>query len=246
MQAIVLKCKDFRENDQIITFYSLEQGKINLLSTGSKKITSKLAGNLTPGNLLEIDIAPGKEINHLIKLNSLCVARNIRVSLEKQLVVAYIMNLTDELVKDGHRDSNIFLLLRDWLTMIDKDKSIYQENSSCDLRVVNHAVIHDYIVKLTTCLGFVPELAMCHKCVAKNDLEWFDLQGGLICNECCGKIPHKLNCCLISFKQIENWRKLLANDISDIKNLIIDDRLVDLIYKFVEFHLERKIRRIKL
>ena len=41
MYAIVLMRRDFRENDQIITFYTKDNGKVEVLARGVKKIISK-------------------------------------------------------------------------------------------------------------------------------------------------------------------------------------------------------------
>ena len=43
MLAIVLSRRDFREFDQMISVYTKEKGKLNLLARGVKKITSKNA-----------------------------------------------------------------------------------------------------------------------------------------------------------------------------------------------------------
>ena len=48
MQAIVLSRRDFREFDQMISLYTREQGKLELLARGLKKVTSKNAAHLEP------------------------------------------------------------------------------------------------------------------------------------------------------------------------------------------------------
>ena len=41
MLAIVLSRRDFREFDQIVSLYTKEKGKLEVLARGVKKITSK-------------------------------------------------------------------------------------------------------------------------------------------------------------------------------------------------------------
>ncbi len=52
--AIVLDITDKGELDAIITLYTRDFGRINARAKSIKKITSKLAGHLMPGNLVQI------------------------------------------------------------------------------------------------------------------------------------------------------------------------------------------------
>ena len=61
MLSIVLNRHDFRENDQMVSLYTKERGKVAVLAKGIKKITSKNSASLMPFSLLEADILPGKE-----------------------------------------------------------------------------------------------------------------------------------------------------------------------------------------
>ncbi|MFZ2978199.1 MAG: DNA repair protein RecO, partial [Candidatus Magasanikiibacteriota bacterium] len=65
MKAIVLSRRDFREADQIISLYTLEKGKMEILARGIKKITSKNSAHLEPFSLVEAEIIFGKELNYL-------------------------------------------------------------------------------------------------------------------------------------------------------------------------------------
>ena len=71
MQAIILDRKDFKEFDQIISVYTKEKGKLELLARGVKKITSKNSAHLEPFSFVDIEIAPGKGIDHLTKVQSI-------------------------------------------------------------------------------------------------------------------------------------------------------------------------------
>ena len=65
MQAIVLARRDIKENDQIVSFYTLEKGKVELLARGVKKITSKNSAHLEPFSFVDVEVTEGKEINYL-------------------------------------------------------------------------------------------------------------------------------------------------------------------------------------
>ena len=65
MLSIVLARRDFKENDQIISLFTEEKGKMEVLARGVKKIVSKNSAFLEPFFLVEAEIIPGKEVFHL-------------------------------------------------------------------------------------------------------------------------------------------------------------------------------------
>ena len=146
MEAIVLSRRDFREFDQIISLYTREYGKLELLARGVKKITSKNSAHLEPFSIVDIEIAVGKEIDHLTKVQPVAYFKNIRTDLYKSLAAQYVVSLTDKLMQVGERDERIFELLLSWLQFV----NIQYPISNIQL------LLDGYIVKLLYCLGFAP------------------------------------------------------------------------------------------
>jgi DNA repair protein RecO len=141
MQSIILSRRDFRENDQIISLYTLEKGKQEVLARGVKKITSKNSAHLELFSFVGVEIVPGKEIDHLTKVQPINYFVNIRKDLQKSLASAYIVNLTDRLVHSGEQDERIFELLKTWLEFV-------------SLNQFKSMLVDGYIVILLYCLGF--------------------------------------------------------------------------------------------
>lgn len=144
MRAIVLARRDFREYDQIISVYTKDFGKMELLARGVKKIISKQSAHLEPFSLVDIETAHGKEIDHLIKVQSQNVFKDIRSDLQKSLAAQYVVSLTDRLVQAGERDERIFNILQSSLHYV--NLSIFQS--------FNLSLLDGYIVTLLHCLGF--------------------------------------------------------------------------------------------
>lgn len=143
MQAIILSRKDFREHDQIISLYTRDKGKLELLARGVKKITSKNAAHLEPFSVVDIEMAFGKEIDHLTKVQPIEYFVNIRKDFAKSLAAGYIVNLADKLIQSGERDERIFFLLKEWLEYNNIPHSTFHIHS-----------IDGYIVQLLYYLGF--------------------------------------------------------------------------------------------
>src|SRR3989339_1308355 len=124
MLSIVLSRRDFREFDQMISVYTKERGKLNLLARGVKKIISKNSAHLEPFSLVDIEIARGKEIDHLTKVVPINYFSNIRADLQKSLAAGFIVSTTDKLLHTNEPDKRIFDLFVGWLNSLNIHSTI--------------------------------------------------------------------------------------------------------------------------
>ena len=143
MIAVVLGRRDFHEADQIISCYTKEKGKVELLARGVKKITSKNSAHLEPFSLVDIEIAPGKGIDHLTKVQPINYFVNIRNDLQKSLSAGYVVSLLDKVLHVGEKDEKLFSATLNWL-----------EHFNLQLTTYNLQLVDDYIVSLLHCLGY--------------------------------------------------------------------------------------------
>ncbi len=142
MLSIILARRDFRENDQIISLYTVEKGKLEVLARGVKKINSKNAAYLEPCFLVEADIIGGKGMTHLTRAQPIEMFKNIRLDLDKISLVGYLMRLLDQLLKPGAPDKHIFYLLVDFLEFLNGTKE------------VSPLLLDNFLIKLFSLLGF--------------------------------------------------------------------------------------------
>ncbi len=108
MLAIVLVRKDIKEFDQIVSLYTREQGKKDALAKGIKKITSKNSSNLEIISVVEVEIAQGKEIDHLTKVQPIKIFHRIYSDADKILLAGYIIQVFDDTVLAGEKDAALF------------------------------------------------------------------------------------------------------------------------------------------
>lgn len=143
MLAIVLDRKNWRESDQMISLYTREQGKVEALVKGIKKITSKNSANLGILSLVEITIASGREVEHLTKVRPVKIFKNIYSDFDKIWLAQYVVKLADQNVLSAERDEKIFNLLLSFLEFLD---------SAVKINSLNLATA--FIFKFWHCLGF--------------------------------------------------------------------------------------------
>ncbi|MFA7314981.1 MAG: DNA repair protein RecO [Candidatus Magasanikbacteria bacterium] len=147
MLSIVLSRKDFRDYDQIVSVYTEEKGKMNLLVRGVKKIVSKNSAYLEPFSIVNITIEKGKETDYLTRVQSENYLRNIRENLEKSLIASYIVFIVDKLFSEGEFDSRFFFFLREFLEYVDSFFAKLDNKMSV-------FILDVFVVNLLAFLGF--------------------------------------------------------------------------------------------
>lgn len=233
MYAFVLKRANFRENDQIITLYTNEKGKIEVLARGVKKILSKNAAFLEPYFLLEAELIPGKEITHLVKAVPVECYKNILADLDKLLILKTVYTWLGSLLHTGERDIKIFVLIKKFLEYLNGDKTIEKN------------IVYVFLAKLLNLLGFAPQLEGCVVCDNVSTAGFYPAGGGVICKKC-----------LVEKKQAdEKVYPLRQNDWQFLKLLFagswsklgVGNEVADrLVFLYAQYHSERKLAKLKV
>ena len=142
MQSIVLSRRNIKENDQIISFYTLEKGKKEILARGVKKIISKNSAHLESFSFVDAEIISGKEIDYLGAVQPINYFVNIRKDLKKGLAAGALVFALDKLLHEGERDEKVFGLLLSWLEHLN------------NIKEYDNILLDAFFVKLLSLLGF--------------------------------------------------------------------------------------------
>lgn len=236
MRAIVLSKKDFRESDQLTTLYTEDHGKIELLSRGIKKIISKQAAFLMPFSLVEIEIAQGQEIDHLIRTQPIQLFKNIRQNLKKSLMADYVVKLVDQLTVSNERDERIFNLLVSWLEFIER------------IEFVRDSLVVSFISKLLHYLGFEPVLDRClihdekvSEMLFKHKVYFCPSAGGIICENCKLHVQKNEILLPLSLDDFGNFKLMYSEDWEVLHRTELSSVVIDAIYQFMTYQTERKV-----
>jgi len=250
MFAITLSRRDFREHDQVVSLYTEEKGKVELLARGVKKIVSKNAAHLEPFSFVSIGIARGKEIDYLTNVQSVQFFPNIRGDISKSVAASVIVSVVDALTQVNHPDKRVFDLLRTWLSFVSK---------SVGGQVNRQTLVDAFVIKFFGLLGFSPVLGACVVCeksrhdILKEDIEvqgphagFYFAGGGLVCHGCGEKkksVGEQVFVCGI--KEISDMDLLLQGSWQVVSDFELDEeergRVHRLVYEFSLYHSERKL-----
>lgn len=226
MLAFTLLRRDQKENDQLITFYTKENGKIEAFAKGVKKIASKNSTALDPFSLLDIEIISGKELAYVTKVSIVQPFFEIRSSLKKNLIAGFVFNLVNNSVSYNFKDEKLFYMIQDFL------ESLVKEKNSGNL------LIESFMVKLWERLGLAPVIENCVKC-GKNDVEkkyFSSSEGGIVCIGC----NKSANSIELKTSVQTVFHKIRKFNFTEINNLIISPDDNEVFYKiiksFYEYH----------
>lgn len=230
-KAIILNRSDYRESDYLVKAYTEDFGSLTLLAKGAKKLSSKLAAHLEPMNLVKILIINGRGFDYIAAATIAEARLGVREDLNKIFYAGKIIALFSSLVKEEEKDGRLFSLLNKYLEVIDKEPDFNKEKGALFLI--------RFTLSLLVELGYKPEMKSCLHCEAKieSGQNYFDLKGGLICENCRSKSMRASDILAISDNCIKVIRHFLSPDLT--QKLSFSKKLINemdvLLRKFVLF-----------
>jgi len=150
--AIILKKEDWEEADQLLTVYTRDFGKLEVLAKAIRKISSKLRPGAEIFSLSEIEFIQGK--THKTLTDAILIEKfgNLKDNLNKLRIVYKISQLLDDLVSDHEPDEGIWQLLIETLGKLDK---LEVDNLKLEL------LYYYFFWNLVSLLGYQPEIKDC-------------------------------------------------------------------------------------
>ena len=151
VNAIVIKTVDYKDNDKILTLYSLEYGKITATIKGVKKSGAKLKFASEPFSFCEYILAVKGDRYTVINASHIDTFYNLRLNLKKYYSVALVGEFAFKLIEDGTQDDYLFDLI------INTIKNIcYQSNE--------FFYLGNFLIEATKILGYGITDYNCFKC----------------------------------------------------------------------------------
>jgi len=183
--GIVLKRRDYQENDRLFCLYTKDYGKIDILAKGTKKIASKLNSYMEPFYLVKLMIAKGKVFDKLANCDIIKTYDNLRndQTLLGFGLINYLAEGTDGLISGQTMKADKFNLLAEVLDVLEREIINDLEDKNDRLSFIANI----YFVKLLVLLGCQPEIqrcVMCHKGILLPQNVFDFVKGGLVCEKC--------------------------------------------------------------
>ncbi|RJQ33070.1 MAG: DNA repair protein RecO [Actinobacteria bacterium] len=198
-QGIILKTLRYGEADNILTIFSLDEGKIGAIAKGARKTKSKLGPRLENFTEAELVLYRGRNLSTVTQAETIKTYRSLREDYSKFLYASCMCDFVSKVIQDGQSEERIYTLLKDGLSALANNNANYE------------LILLSFDWKLLGLLGFNPTLKKCScaQCLNK-ELSVFSIEeGGLIC-------PKNVTDRMLN-------RKLTLFSIGALKSIIDDD-----------------------
>ncbi len=174
-EAIVIGSMDYRENDKIVTLFTLEHGKLKGIARGAKKSVRRFGGALEPFARLTLEIGLREGLVQIHAADIFTVFPQIRTDLKRIAHAGYACDLTDALLPEGMSNSRLFRLLAAYLDHLERSPADPSDRRFFEINLLN-------------VLGYRPALEQCAACAADLTGDaWLSparAASGLLCAEC--------------------------------------------------------------
>jgi len=217
----------------MITCYTRELGKIDILVRSAQKLNSKLAP-LTSGlyAISSLKVEPGKNYYHLLGGEIKKYFKNILSNYRDIWRVGRLLKGVDEIIKLEKPHQQVFDLLVKFLEKMNiksgRDKEV---------------LLYAFLIKFLSLLGYQPEIKKCVFCRRSpkaGGKTWFDVaHGGLVCANCAEKKHY--SSIIINEAVIDALKKLLFRRFDQLERGPINKpdfrRAKVIINRFFKWHL---------
>ncbi len=216
-EAIVLKSIDYGESDRVVTFYTLDYGKIKGIAKGARKSKRRFANALEPFSLLQLNFS--RKIQSGLDFIETCDVLThfpaIRSNLDKTLAASYLLDLTDKFTPEQKKSEPSYHLLHHFLLLIEN-------------KPFSEAILRLFEIRLLGISGYAPVLDYCLHCKAPLEDKkryFFDVaKGGLICDNCHHHYPDAIPVSPGTIKTLKMGREL---DLDNLGRLLFSVQSAD-------------------
>lgn len=240
--AIMLRRIEFGDYDYIISFFTLNQGKVSVIAKSAKKSTKRFSGILELFSVLDIVYGStrGKGLPVLKEAALKQPFAKIRADIRKTAYASYWAELINEWMEKSEKQSDLFYLFRYVLGELDMGNT-----PETVLSIL-------FQMRFMAISGHNPNLSQCSIC--KRQLEEikkpniiFDLaRGGLVCQDCSHNISKRITLSKGTIKQLL-W--IDKGDLTTAKRIRFTPQTLNEGLKFLEafvpYHLGKEPKSLK-
>ena len=233
-QGVVLSRIKLGEADRIVTILTQGSGKVRAVAKGVRRTKSKFGARLEPFTHVSLMFYRGRgALDTITQAEIIASFRPLRDDLELLTAGEAMLEATDKVAEEHERNVRLFMLLLGGLRAL-------------ELRPADPAAVAEsYLLKLLSLSGFHPALTACAVCGMQMPELFSSGQGGAVCVGCAehGAGP-------VSPESLALLARYAATDLQ-----VVGDRVMDgpvrrearaMLYGFVEYHLERRMRSLPL
>jgi len=231
-RSIIVKNRDLRESDGLLTIFSEKEGKITAVAKGIKKTRSSLRGCVQPFCHSLLFYSRGKEMDLITQGKIIDFFGNSREDINRTLYSVYLMELLDKSLMERVPLPNLYNSVVRILELINEQG-------------LNLMLVRCFESRLLVSLGYKPVVNQCVLCGSQQFHEFnFSLvEGGLVCSSCLKPGELLINLRGESVALIKLLCEGSLQAVQRVKASPIAMQQIEMfLERYLEYHLERRFK----
>ena len=170
LEAIVLSLTDYRENDAVIHVLTADKGKMALIGTGVRKVSSKNGRNIQPCTHCSIlyDHKENRSMQRIRTVSSLHLFRHMKEDLKASIAGSLLCEAVQSLLEEGEPCKEIYDSLLKAFLYLDEGKHV--DTTVCA-----------FLSQMLNDLGFGLQVDGCAICNDTKVTSFSVKDGGFLC-----------------------------------------------------------------
>lgn len=115
IEGVILKRRNLGEADRVVTVFSKQFGKLDVLAKGVRRINSRRAGSLEPATQSTLTLARGKTFDLVTEARAINSFGGSKTSLGRLTQVNQVLEIVDLLTRENQEHTEVYELLLDAL-----------------------------------------------------------------------------------------------------------------------------------
>lgn len=235
-EGIVTRYTNYRENDRIISIFTIDRGRIDAKARGCRKPTSPLLPACQPFVYGQFELFSGKDKYTVNQCDIRETFFPLREDYDRFAYGSAMLQLSHYAAQENEPNRALFSLLYHCLSYL-----AYGENTPKDLLIL-------FMIRYLACIGFRPAITACAACGrdVRGDAQLYfsPAQGGVVCASCArGARP-------VTKLSLEALRRMLLLGEDELKKVRLTNpmgkELLAVLTEYITFVLEYGARALSV
>lgn len=237
--GIVIQSLNYGESDRIVTFFTLEYGKIKGIAKGARRSKRRFSNSLDLFCHVKVHLFE-KEDRSLTRVDQCDVVEFFPAfnhDVVKMSYGSYFVELVEAMVGEREAHAGVFELLREFLSTVNTTEP-------------REEMLRIFEIRLLSLLGYRPNLNSCTQCGKPlgqlKGIYFVPTRGGIFCEKCCSTDKSFLAITLGTVRVLE---KSIEADLSKIHRVRFSSRSLiesrEVLPRFVQNHLNRELKSLR-
>jgi DNA repair protein RecO (recombination protein O) len=239
-RAFVIKTVDYGEADSIVTLFTEDRGKLSTFARNAKKSKKRFGTAIDIFNFLNASFSSRKTASFMPNLESISVINyfeNIRKNIVTVALASSMVELFNEMTAENVRNDGLFKFLYLYLDEVNSNS-------------VKKSVLPIWQLKFLRMTGLGPNFSSCLSCrkAEASGRNFFVFpMGGTVCSACLSLVRGEYMPLRAETLHILRKEEDLGENI--LKRIKVGKgasyELKEVVNKFIEFHLGKKLKSFK-